>query len=208
MANSIDEFQARAAASRAAAAAQPLDRVRQVQLEAADRWEMLAEQARWIPHPEDQAARAPSVPVRREMTARPLHRRTLAKPAGVEAPAFVVDSLRVADPRVLDAPPPILRPCEIPSPRQHAQSPADFAPSEFDEAEFETIPPVSAGGDVRVAVLAPDGHFRSLEEIEAEVIRRALAFYRGRVSKVARRLGIGRSTLYRKMLDFGIQNSR
>ena len=30
--------------------------------------------------------------------------------------------------------------------------------------------------------------------------------YRGQMSEMARRLGIGRSTLYRKMKDFGLQN--
>jgi DNA-binding NtrC family response regulator len=48
------------------------------------------------------------------------------------------------------------------------------------------------------------GDVRTLEEIEAEAIRFALAHYRGQMSQVARKLGIGRSTLYRKMRDSGI----
>jgi hypothetical protein len=208
VAKSIEEFQARAEACRAEAAAQPLDRVRQVQLEAATRWETLAEQARWIPDAEDQAAGASSVPARRRMTARPVPRRISVKPGAIETSAFALASPPMAEPDALKAPPPILRLCEIPSPLQHAEGPADFAPSAFDKAEPETILPALAGGDLNVAVLAADGHFRTLEEIEADIIRSALAFYRGRVSKVARRLGIGRSTLYRKMLDFGIENSR
>ncbi len=48
------------------------------------------------------------------------------------------------------------------------------------------------------------GDVRRLEEIEAESIRFALAHYRGQMSEVARKLGIGRSTLYRKMKDSGI----
>ncbi|MGH6819991.1 MAG: helix-turn-helix domain-containing protein, partial [Methylocella sp.] len=48
------------------------------------------------------------------------------------------------------------------------------------------------------------GHMRRLEEIEAEVIRMAIARYDGRMSEVARRLGIGRSTLYRKLKDLGL----
>jgi DNA-binding NtrC family response regulator len=43
------------------------------------------------------------------------------------------------------------------------------------------------------------GHIRSLLDIEAEAISRALALYRGRMTETARRLGIGRSTLYRKI---------
>jgi DNA-binding NtrC family response regulator len=50
------------------------------------------------------------------------------------------------------------------------------------------------------------GHMRRLEEIEAEVIRLAIARYDGRMSEVARRLGIGRSTLYRKLKDFGLDD--
>jgi DNA-binding NtrC family response regulator len=46
-----------------------------------------------------------------------------------------------------------------------------------------------------------------LEEIEADVIRLAIGHYRGRMTEVARRLGIGRSTLYRKLSDLGIDNA-
>ena len=40
---------------------------------------------------------------------------------------------------------------------------------------------------------------RPLEEIEAEAIKFALSHYRNQMSEVARRLHIGRSTLYRKL---------
>jgi DNA-binding NtrC family response regulator len=49
------------------------------------------------------------------------------------------------------------------------------------------------------------GHMRKLEEIEAEVIRMAIARYDGRMSEIARRLGIGRSTLYRKLKELGLE---
>ena len=49
-----------------------------------------------------------------------------------------------------------------------------------------------------------DGNLRALEEIEADVIRLAIGHYRGRMTEVARRLGIGRSTLYRKLGELGI----
>ena len=48
------------------------------------------------------------------------------------------------------------------------------------------------------------GDVRKLEDIEAETIRFALAHYRGQMSQMARKLGIGRSTLYRKMKDIGV----
>ena len=38
------------------------------------------------------------------------------------------------------------------------------------------------------------------------MIRFALAHYRGQMSEMARKLGIGRSTLYRKMKDFGLND--
>lgn len=48
------------------------------------------------------------------------------------------------------------------------------------------------------------GDVRKLAEVEEELIRFALKFYRGQMSQVARKLGIGRSTLYRKLKDYGI----
>jgi len=45
----------------------------------------------------------------------------------------------------------------------------------------------------------PSGEVRPLEEVETEVIRFAVTHYRGQMSEVARRLRIGRSTLYRKL---------
>jgi DNA-binding NtrC family response regulator len=47
--------------------------------------------------------------------------------------------------------------------------------------------------------LTREGHIRRLLDIEAEAIAQALTLYRGRMSETARRLGIGRSTLYRKI---------
>ena len=54
------------------------------------------------------------------------------------------------------------------------------------------------------AFLRDDGHIKRLLEIEQEAITRALTLYRGRMSETARRLGIGRSTLYRKIDDYQI----
>ena len=51
------------------------------------------------------------------------------------------------------------------------------------------------------------GHIRKLEEVEADMIRLALARYQGQMSEVARKLGIGRSTLYRRMKDLGLEEA-
>ena len=56
-----------------------------------------------------------------------------------------------------------------------------------------------------VSVLDPAGGLRRLAEVENDMIRLALQKYRGQMSEVARRLGIGRSTLYRKVRDLGIE---
>jgi DNA-binding NtrC family response regulator len=55
-----------------------------------------------------------------------------------------------------------------------------------------------------IASIDESGNVRSIAEIEEELIRFALGFYRGQMSQVARKLGIGRSTLYRKLKDYGI----
>ncbi len=57
-----------------------------------------------------------------------------------------------------------------------------------------------------IDLLGSDNHIRKLNSIEADVIKAALDFYQGRMSEVARRLGIGRSTLYRKLAELGIED--
>jgi DNA-binding NtrC family response regulator len=57
---------------------------------------------------------------------------------------------------------------------------------------------------IGIPVLTEEGEIRSLTEIEADLIRLALGHYRGHITEAARRLGIGRSTLYRKMREFGL----
>lgn len=72
-------------------------------------------------------------------------------------------------------------------------------------------PAPSAGGAVSdgmalgIPVVTNGGHIRRLEDVEADMIRLALHRYRGQMSEVARKLGIGRSTLYRKMRDLGVE---
>jgi DNA-binding NtrC family response regulator len=51
------------------------------------------------------------------------------------------------------------------------------------------------------------GEVRPLEELESEVIRFAINHYRGQMSEVARRLKIGRSTLYRKLEGVGLDDA-
>jgi DNA-binding NtrC family response regulator len=65
-----------------------------------------------------------------------------------------------------------------------------------------STPALSTGGGI--TLFEADGNMRTLEDIEADVIRLAIGHYRGRMTEVARRLGIGRSTLYRKLGELGI----
>jgi DNA-binding NtrC family response regulator len=53
-------------------------------------------------------------------------------------------------------------------------------------------------------IMNAHGDIRPLVHLEEELIRKAIAHYDGQMSEVARKLGIGRSTLYRKLKDFGI----
>src|ERR1700681_3795053 len=62
--------------------------------------------------------------------------------------------------------------------------------------EIPIVPLSSAG---TLAMLTTSGEMRPLEEMENEIIRFAISHYRGQMSEVARRLKIGRSTLYRKL---------
>ena len=58
-----------------------------------------------------------------------------------------------------------------------------------------------------IPALKENGEVRSLEEVEADMIRLAMSRYRGHMTEIAKRLGIGRSTLYRKMREFGLEPS-
>ncbi len=60
-------------------------------------------------------------------------------------------------------------------------------------------------GSLGIPAVDDTGEIRRLEDIEADMIRLALGRYRGHMTEVAKRLDIGRSTLYRKMKDYGLE---
>jgi DNA-binding NtrC family response regulator len=77
-----------------------------------------------------------------------------------------------------------------------------------DPAFHSTVPAMVSGNEIPIAplptagtlaMLTRAGEMRPLEEMEIEIIRFAISHYRGQMSEVARRLKIGRSTLYRKL---------
>ena len=80
-------------------------------------------------------------------------------------------------------------------------APSLAAPAHTDSPVADSLP---AALYAKLALLDATGDIRPLEEIEGEVIRFAIAHYRGQMSEVARRLQIGRSTLYRKLDSLGL----
>jgi len=81
---------------------------------------------------------------------------------------------------------------------------ADF-PQIASHAHPRSLPDAAnANQEAGVTLYMSDGHMRPLDDIEADIIRLAIGHYRGRMTEVARRLGIGRSTLYRKLAELGI----
>jgi DNA-binding NtrC family response regulator len=79
----------------------------------------------------------------------------------------------------------------IVGPGFHSTAPAMVSGSDI------PIAPLSSTGSL--SMLTHTGEMRPLEEMETEIIRFAISHYRGQMSEVARRLKIGRSTLYRKL---------
>ena len=93
---------------------------------------------------------------------------------------------------------------------QVEQEPVTTQPS-IEPSPTMIAPWPEAGDSLHPAAPAPmlhltdvQGEVRPLEEIEKEVIRFAISHYRGQMSEVARRLKIGRSTLYRKLDGLGL----
>jgi DNA-binding NtrC family response regulator len=73
--------------------------------------------------------------------------------------------------------------------------PADLVPVRI-AAPGHSLPLTDSQGDVR-----------PLEDIERDSIRFAISHYRGQMSEVARKLRIGRSTLYRKLEGLGLEDA-
>jgi DNA-binding NtrC family response regulator len=80
-------------------------------------------------------------------------------------------------------------------------------PAPFADHPGAAAAPSAAPADA-LALLDASGEVRPLEELEAELIRYAITHYRGQMSEVARRLQIGRSTLYRKLEALGLNTER
>jgi DNA-binding NtrC family response regulator len=93
-------------------------------------------------------------------------------------------------------------------PQAAAHAPSMPQPAEPLVMAPSTAPSMVSGSEIPIAplpvagmlpMLTSAGEVRPLEELESEIIRFAISHYRGQMSEVARRLKIGRSTLYRKL---------
>ncbi|WP_336288005.1 MULTISPECIES: sigma-54-dependent transcriptional regulator [unclassified Bartonella] len=67
---------------------------------------------------------------------------------------------------------------------------------------------VSEHHEESIQFLNADGHVRTFADIEHDIIEKAVKHYKGRISEAARRLRIGRSTLYRKIDELKTINSQ
>jgi DNA-binding NtrC family response regulator len=133
------------------------------------------------------------------------------------------DSLGLAEFPQIAAQVPTQSMAEVPSPASSADDPQD---TDLDDAG---LPPAAGPGEAvlveaspterliaaqssalldALALLDEAGEVRPLEEIESELIRYAITHYRGQMSEVARRLRIGRSTLYRKLETLGLNSEQ
>jgi DNA-binding NtrC family response regulator len=91
------------------------------------------------------------------------------------------------------------------APEEHALARFGHVPGQAAAREEAARVPATTYGWLKL--VGENGQVRGIEEIEADVIRFAIEVYNGRMSEVARRLGIGRSTLYRKLKDYGLEDA-
>jgi DNA-binding NtrC family response regulator len=76
-----------------------------------------------------------------------------------------------------------------------------------DDSDSCAPPMVRKAAGHSLPLTDPRGDVRPLEDIEREAIRFAISHYGGQMSEVARRLKIGRSTLYRKLQGLGPEDA-
>ena len=96
---------------------------------------------------------------------------------------------------------------EAPEPSPPASSLVAEGPALIGDENAEVVCQTETGSGTALGIpaMTDGGDVRRLEEIEADMIRLALQRYRGHMSEVARKLGIGRSTLYRKVRELGLE---
>jgi len=117
------------------------------------------------------------------------------------------DLLQLHDfPQISGIMPELPEPSDADRAHEAAAVAADAAPVAVPGVTSHTGP----AEDAPVAIFDGEGELRTLDEIERDLIQFAIEVYSGHMSEVARRLGIGRSTLYRKVRehDLDVEHSR
>ena len=79
-------------------------------------------------------------------------------------------------------------------------------PSDLPAPANDSVAVVPAGDD-QLVIFGDDGELRELAELERDFIQLAIDHYEGHMSEVSRQLGIGRSTLYRKVREYDLKTS-
>jgi DNA-binding NtrC family response regulator len=74
-------------------------------------------------------------------------------------------------------------------------------------APVRTQEPVGKSDPHALPLIRESGEMLTLAELEERAIRFALAHYQGHMSAISRHLGIGRSTLYRKLKELGLSDA-
>lgn len=107
----------------------------------------------------------------------------------------------------------------ITKPTPHAQMAATYPEHQSPLPEFSLNDPNIIGAnegqqnfnenqqDDAMWLMDRTDNIRTLEDLEADIIKTAYNHYNGQISEIARRLGIGRSTLYRKMREYNIDET-
>jgi len=91
-------------------------------------------------------------------------------------------------------------------PQVQAQMLASFGGEALEDSPgIRTSAPSVLVNTPSISLLNDEGHVRPLADIEADIIGWTLEHYQGRMTEVARRLKIGRSTLYRKVAEFHLE---
>nr|WP_314438252.1 sigma-54 dependent transcriptional regulator [uncultured Brevundimonas sp.] len=129
---------------------------------------------------------------------------TLAMLQGFDWPGNVRQLENAVFRAIVLADAPFLQPHDFPAISGVAAPMPDSAPSASAVASTAQGD-LSALPDQPIRILDDRGHLRTLEEIERDLIQHAIEVYAGHMSEIARRLGIGRSTLYRKVREQGLE---
>jgi DNA-binding NtrC family response regulator len=105
---------------------------------------------------------------------------------------------------------PFLTPAEFPQIAAHVQG---FRVEVPPVPTARTLAPVPANEPAErrdphaLSLITDNGEMRTLAELEAQAIRFAILHYQGHMSAISRHLGIGRSTLYRKLKELGLDDA-